>query len=714
MRRIQKPIHLIIILAILFGVLAPVSLRVNSDSASLQLALAEVIAENPDKFLRVIVQKTDDSNQAEYWAEFLGGEILKELALINAFVAKIPARNISWLLKVKSVEHIALDARMLPANLDIQTVRDEFNLKSYDNNDGTQLWMTDWVEFRDDETDTPFRKGSVRIRNEMLRLRSTDRGIQRTVDLTQAEGAVLTFDFLRSYMHKAWKFVTLEVSTDGGNSWVTLDTIGDGKDSEFQSANYDLAPFLPNEIILRFTTSAKMAGTLKIDNLQVEYSVAIPDPVIDPDPPFRGNTYLDTTGATLLHEQGITGHGITVAVIDSGIDYHTDISGRLIAAPFGEGDAYGHGTHVAGIIGGDGFSSNGELEGMAPGVDLINLRVSDENGGAYEFDVVEALQWVHENQEAYNIRIINLSLNSSVEDSYHNSGLDAAVEILWFNGVVVVASAGNKGPGGGRNTAKTAPANDPYIIVVGASDEKGNSDRNDDSQAPFSAHGSTTEKYNRPDLLAPGTDIYSTLSPNSPWGVNYPDRLAFEDQYIRLSGTSMATPVVSGAVALMLSYEPDLTPDQVKYRLLETGSHIGNTPYLYAYDAVFSGMYESYSSGATPHMLLAKMAMIAYWASVNGDENIDWENVSWEAVNWNAVNWNAVNWNAVNWNAVNWNAVNWNAVNWNAVNWNAVNWNAVNWNAVNWNAVNWNAVNWNAVNWNAVNWNAVVLPSEEP
>ncbi len=166
----------------------------------------------------------------------------------------------------------------------------------------------------------------------------------------------------------------------------------------------------------------------------------------------------------------------------------------------------------------------------------------------------------------------------------------------------------------------------------------------------------------------------------------------------------MAAPMVSGAAALLLQAEPGLTPDQVKYRLIETAGSVGKGNYLDIYAALTTPTTESANAGVIPHELLAKMALIAYWASQNGEEDIDWENIDWDAVNWDAVNWNAVNWNAVNWNAVNWNAVNWNAVNWNAVNWNAVNWNSVNWNAVNWNSVNWNAVNWNSVNWNSVNW----------
>jgi serine protease AprX len=284
------------------------------------------------------------------------------------------------------------------------------------------------------------------------------------------------------------------------------------------------------------------------------------------------------------------------------------------------------------------------------------------------------------------------------------------VEILWLKGVVVVASVGNKGPAGGHNTAKTAPANDPFIIVVGASNEHDSGQLSDDTIAPFSSHGITVDGFSRPDIIAPGYDIYSALSPDSTWDDDYPHRLGFQGEYFRLSGTSMAAPMTTGAVALLLQDEPNLTPDQVKYRLMHSGEVLYDEedgvayPYLDVYAAVHGTTTESAYAGFMPHMLLARMALIAYWASQDGDAQVDWENVDWEAVNWDSVNWNSVNWNSVNWNSVNWNSVNWNSVNWNSVNWNSVNWNSVNWNSVNWNSVNWNSVNWNEVQMDGVFW----------
>jgi serine protease AprX len=440
----------------------------------------------------------------------------------------------------------------------------------------------------------------------------------------------------------------------------------------------------------------------------------------DPCSAMPPNTYLDTLRVPQVWEMGLDGSGVTVAVVDSGISLDDDFSAvagesgsdrvnmqlGFNSSAYTAQDVFGHGTHVAGIIGGNGTKSDGFYKGVAPGVNLIGIKISDDYGMAYESDTVEALQWIFDNKDIYNIRVVNLSIQSTVEQSYHDSALDAAVEILWFNGIVVVAATGNKGPDNGFNPVLAAPANDPFIITVGASEEKGDADRSNDSIASFTAYDETMDFFVKPEIIAPGKDIVSVLAGSSWWRNDHPDRFV-DGGYFRISGTSMATPMVAGAAALLLQAEPDLTPDQVKYRLLETAGKVGKANYLDVYGAVTTPTIESANQGVIPHMLLAKMALIAYWANENGGENVDWENVDWAAVNWNAVNWNAVNWNAVNWNAVNWNAVNWNAVNWNAVNWNAVNWNAVNWNAVNWNAVNWNAVNWNAVNWNAVNWNAV-------
>lgn len=288
--------------------------------------------------------------------------------------------------------------------------------------------------------------------------------------------------------------------------------------------------------------------------------------------------------------------------------------------------------------------------GIAPQVQLISLKVCDENGMAYESDVVAAMQWVLDKKAIYNIRILNMSINSTVEQTYHTSPMDAAAEILWFNGIVVVVSSGNMDATG--SMIDSAPANDPFIITVGASDEIGTPDRNDDFMTSFSAYGTTMNGYAKPDIAAPGKDIYSVLSNNSSWAQQYPERVSTTRQYFRLSGTSMAAPMVSGAAALLLQDEPNLTPDQVKYRLMHSGSNLSQGdyvfPYLDIYEAVTSTTTESSNTGIPANQLL--------WS---GTDPITWDSVSWNSVSWNSVSWNSVSWNSVSWNSVSWNSVYW-------------------------------------------------------
>lgn len=380
------------------------------------------------------------------------------------------------------------------------------------------------------------------------------------------------------------------------------------------------------------------------------------------------NTYLDTLRVKQVWDMGLRGEGIGVAVIDSGINVDRDFSTE-VGKPFTRvvkavnfysdsnttADPFGHGTHVAGIIGGNGGSSPDLMyAGIAPKVNLISLKVNDDvTGFCFESDVVEAMQWVYDNKATYNIRVVNLSLNSSVESSYNNSPMDAAAEILWFNGVVVVASAGNYWSNNSFNPVRAAPANDPFIITVGATDEKGTTKRTDDVAANFSSFGNTMDGYFKPDIYAPGKNIVSVLSDSSSWKNQYPDRVELVNEYFRLSGTSMAAPMVTGAVVLLLQDEPNLTPDQVKYRLINTASWLGPTKYLDVYSAVTGITTKSANTGIKPSQLLA-----------TGPDAVNFASVGWNSVGWNSVGWNSVGWNSVGWNSVGWNSVGWNSTYW--------------------------------------------------
>ena len=308
---------------------------------------------------------------------------------------------------------------------------------------------------------------------------------------------------------------------------------------------------------------------------------------------------------------GLDGTGIGVAVIDSGIvtrQYssvkNTDFtkfqtgSSRVVYAQSwvndgqGDMDGFGHGTHVAGIIGGNGRNSTGPadfqtLKGIAPNVQLINLRVLDSNGMGSDSAVVAAIQTAIQLKKKYNIRVINLSLGRPVFETYTLDPLCNAVEAAYRAGIVVVVAAGNDGRDNSAGTngygTITSPGNDPYVITVGAMKAMGTPARADDLIATYSSKGPTAiDHIAKPDLVAPGNQVSSFLAnPKATLALTYPQNAlptsfymtggtSAASPYFTLSGTSMAAPAVSGAVALLLQAQPNLSPDQVKARLMKT------------------------------------------------------------------------------------------------------------------------------------------------
>ncbi|MFZ1137376.1 MAG: S8 family peptidase, partial [Candidatus Korobacteraceae bacterium] len=297
---------------------------------------------------------------------------------------------------------------------------------------------------------------------------------------------------------------------------------------------------------------------------------------------------------------GLSGTGIGVAVIDSGIHEADDLnqtgSGSRIKASFdytGDGldDGYGHGTHVAGIIGGNGSDStcsvcNVTIKGIAPNVNLISLRVLNNQGEGTESQVIQAIQAAIQLKSTYNIRVINLSVGRPVFESFTQDPLCQAVEQAWKAGIVVVVSAGNDGRDNSAGTygywTIESPGNDPYVITVGAVNTKATPDRSDDAMTSYSAKGPTAFDYIvKPDLVAPGNRVVSLYAPGqldiqNPQNrvpLNYYENTGSTDassNYFVLSGTSMAAGMVSGAAALMIQNDSTLTPDQIKARLMKT------------------------------------------------------------------------------------------------------------------------------------------------
>jgi serine protease AprX len=287
-------------------------------------------------------------------------------------------------------------------------------------------------------------------------------------------------------------------------------------------------------------------------------------------------------GARWISEQlGVDGSGIGVATIDSGVTaWHADLEGRVVhfadfvnaqAVPY---DDYGHGTHVAGIIAGSGRDSEGAHRGIAPGAHLVVLKALDVSGNGLTSNVIAAIDYAIANRALYNIRVLNLSVAAGVYESYLKDPLTLAARRAVEAGIVVVAAAGNHGRGANGRLQYggiVSPGNAPWVLTVGAAHDLGTIDRRDDIVAAFSSRGpSPIDGTLKPDLIAPGVAIESTTDAGSAlfaanprsriWGTAKTSR----EPYLSLTGTSMAAPVVTGVIALMIHANPELTPNAVK------------------------------------------------------------------------------------------------------------------------------------------------------
>ncbi len=325
--------------------------------------------------------------------------------------------------------------------------------------------------------------------------------------------------------------------------------------------------------------------------------------------------YPDVVGADVVWEQGVTGEGVTVAVLDTGLAKHRglirNIDGRfddrlLAWVDFVDGrkspvDPNGHGTHITGVILNSQRGADNEWNGVAPGANLVSVRVLDKQGhGTYEH-VIQGIQWVVKNKSRYHIRVMNLSLVSLAQSPYWADPLNQAAMRAWAEGIVVVVAAGNEGPG---PLSVGVPGNNPYVITVGAfTDHFTPNDWSDDYVASFSAAGPTLDGFVKPDVVAPGAHMVSTMLPSSYLAKTYQANQV-TNQYFSMAGTSQAAAVVSGMSALILSKQPRLTPDQVKLR-------IGITSFPWVNLETTEALYSIWQQGAgrvnAPDAVFAKI-----------------------------------------------------------------------------------------------------------
>ncbi|MGI8686175.1 MAG: S8 family serine peptidase [Acidimicrobiales bacterium] len=297
--------------------------------------------------------------------------------------------------------------------------------------------------------------------------------------------------------------------------------------------------------------------------------------------PSSGTTsvYRKVVGADDLNADGHKGAGVTVALIDTGIAAVPDLAGKVLPIRdaltgatkpcvnlSGEpdcSDSYGHGTFMAGIIAGSGAASGGAHKGMAPDARLVSVKIAGRDGSADVSNVLAAIQWVVSFKDTYSIKVLNLSLGTDSTQTYRTDPLNYAVERAWGAGIAVVVAAANRGPDTGTISK---PGDDPWVITVGAVDDRGTPGPGDDHLPDFTSRGPTAaDGLAKPDVAAPGAHIVSLQAPGSAIATNVPTSMT--DGYRKGSGTSMATAVVSGAAALLIGADPTMTPDRLKYAL---------------------------------------------------------------------------------------------------------------------------------------------------
>ncbi len=295
--------------------------------------------------------------------------------------------------------------------------------------------------------------------------------------------------------------------------------------------------------------------------------------------PTTGSPYTEVTTASTAWERGLRGAGVTVAVLDTGISPMPDLADGTIHGPdlSGEGspiDTYGHGTVMAGIIGGDGRDSAGRRAGIAPDARLVAVKVAGRNGAVDVSTVLQGLAWVAAAREQLGIRVLNLSYGTPSTQHPSIDPLNFAVQQLWKAGIVVVVAAGNAGPGPGTITK---PGDDPVVLTVGAYDDGGDSVPGNDTVPAWSSRGPTAQGVAKPDLVAPGRTLIATRSHGSTVEQENEGSLV-APSYVKGSGTSEATAVTSGLVALLLQAHPTWTPDQVKRALTSTARPLHGPP----------------------------------------------------------------------------------------------------------------------------------------
>ena len=437
-----------------------------------------------------------------------------------------------------------------------------------------------------------------------------------------------------------------------------------------------------------------------------------------------------STKAREFWKAGFNGKGVDIALIDTGLVPVEGLTatGKVINGPdlsfesqsdvLRYHDTNGHGTHLGGIIAGkDGAASDmdDKFKGIAPRSRLINVKVANAVGGTDVSQVLAAIDWVvqNRNKDGMNIRVLNLSFGTDGTQDYRLDPLAYAAEVAWHKGIVVVAAGGNAGFG---DTKLNNPAYDPYLIAVGASDNKGTYDTADDTIPGWSSRG---DGKRNPDLVAPGKSVVSLRNVNSHIDLTHPEGRV-NTRFFRGSGTSQSAAVVSGAAALVIQQRPGITPDQVKALLMQSASPIPNA------DAQAQGAGGLDLRNA---FRLPTPSSVQTWPRATGTGSLDasrgtmkleyegvalegevdimgnpWDGAGWSSNSWNGTSWSGGNWNGAGWSGAGWSGAGWSGAGWSGAGWSGAGWSGAGWSGAGWSGAGWSGAGWSGAGWSGAGW----------
>jgi serine protease AprX len=408
----------------------------------------------------------------------------------------------------------------------------------------------------------------------------------------------------------------------------------------------------------------------------------------------------------------------TIAVVDSGIDAtrSADFGNRVLGqvslaslAPNGPGDTYGHGTFVASIAAG---AAPGHA-GVAPSANLVSVDIMNDNGEATVADVIAGCDWILANKAQYNIKVANLSLHASNPASVFFDPLDQAVEKLWLNGVTVVTAAGNFAVDGQQSNVPFAPANDPFVITVGAADINNTLGAQDDTAAPWSAWGYTLDGFAKPDLSAPGRYMQGAVPDGATLATERPDHV-LGNGYMQLSGTSFSAPAVAGAAALILAQNPSWTPDQVKGALMVSARGTpAATPGSLGVGELNVPLARMVTNPPNPNAGLTPFVTSdgnggqvfdsAAWQSA-AQANAAWSSAAWSDAAWSDAAWSDAAWASAAWSSAAWGSAAWSDAAWSDAAWSDAAWSDAAWASAAWASAAWSDAAWSDAAWSDAAW----------